>query len=119
MEEIRALLGTVLKGAGCGFLIFCSKLGSEQAALHTHGDSQRAQQCCGSLSLLPATTWQHSNKSTSQPGTAAIGELGMLLWRANCVGASVPESRREETKTRIMQTCSWTEQRILLMQAQA
>lgn len=69
--------------------------------------------------LLPATAWQHSNKSTSQPGTAAFGELGMLLWRADCAGASVPASRREETRTRIMQTRSWTEQRILLMQAQA
>lgn len=48
MEEIRALLGMVLKGAGCGFLALCSKLGSGQAALHTHGESQKAAQ------LLPA-----------------------------------------------------------------
>lgn len=68
--------------------------------------------------LLPATAWQHSSKSSSQAGTAAPGELGMLLCRAECVRASGPESRREETRMRIMQARSWTEQRIRLMQAQ-
>lgn len=73
MEEIRALLGMVLKGAGCGFLILCSKLGSEQAALHTHGDSQRAKPRCGSFSLpRPDST------ATRAPASLAQQLLGSL-----------------------------------------
>lgn len=73
MEEIRALLSMVLKGAGCGFLILSSKLGSEQAALHTHGDSQRAQQRCGSFSLpRPDST------ATRTPASLAQQLLGSL-----------------------------------------